>query len=116
MKKSPATQSEFETDITSFVAGREPRFELVYDDYVHFPLYQFALETDLTRSELETRFPQPYGYAIPGLEPIFRSVFIFHPWPGFGIRFDLYYRDDSETPGDWETGEWLVKEGGRMRR
>ena len=110
----PATRAEFDNDITSFEAGREPRFELVYDDYANYPLYQFALETDLVQVELERLFPRPYGYAIPGLDHIFRSVYIFHPWPGFGIRFDLYYRTDSKTPGDWETGEWLVKAGGRI--
>lgn len=110
----PATRAEFESDITEFGSGREPRFELVYDEEARYPLFQFALETRLTQAELEERFPPPYGYAIPGLDHFFRSVFIFHHWPGLGVRFDLYYRNDNPTPDDWETGEWLVKEGGRI--
>lgn len=111
----PATKTEFESDISSFGEGREPRFELVYDEVARFPLYQFALETDLTGQELEALFPAPYGYSIPELADLFRSVYIFHPWPGLGVRFDLYFKDTGETTSDWETGEWLVRKGGRIR-
>jgi hypothetical protein len=30
------------------------------------------------------------------------------------VRFDLYY-SHTGTLDDWETGEWLVSEGGRIR-
>ncbi|MDB5079913.1 MAG: hypothetical protein JWP00_1837 [Chloroflexi bacterium] len=109
----PATGQEFETEIKSFVAGRHPRFELVYDEYLQYPLYQFALVTDLTKGELEKRFPAPYGMAISGLDSILRSVFIFHPWPGLGVRFDLYYAGDGSLD-NWQSGEWLVRQGGRI--
>jgi hypothetical protein len=36
-----------------------------------------------------------------------------HPYPGLGIRFDLCFRAD-DSPNAWETGEWLVTEGGRI--
>ncbi|MBM7788513.1 hypothetical protein [Tenggerimyces flavus] len=110
----PSTEAELASDIRAFVVGREPRFELVYDEWRTQPEWQFALFTDLTRAELETLFPEPFGTTFPGLETIFRVVAIRHPWPGLGIRFDLCYRVD-DGPTDWETGEWLVTEGGRIR-
>jgi hypothetical protein len=109
----PATEQEFQTDIHQFVTGREPKFELVYDRWTPHPLFQFALGTDLTRPEVEALFPKPYGVAFPGLGDIFRTVFLAHPWPGLTIRFDLLYR--AEGVSDWDTGEWLIKEGGRIR-
>ncbi|SEM50212.1 hypothetical protein [Paenibacillus sp. OV219] len=111
----PAEEEEFATDITNFSIKRTPKFELVYDQYTNVPIFQFALETDLTRDELENLFPDPIGFAIPGLDEIFRSLFIRHPWEGeMAIRFDLYYKPTSNELSDWETGEWLVVSGGRM--
>jgi hypothetical protein len=111
----PATEAEFQDDIRHFVSGREPKFELVYEDGFFQPEFQFALGTDLTRPEVEALFPEPYGRTIPGLEDIFRMVFLAHPYPGLNLRFDVYYRSEGEIADDWETGEWLVKEGGRIR-
>lgn len=110
----PSTAAELADDIRAFVVGREPRFELVYDEWRTQPEWQFALWTDLTRAELEELFPEPDGMTFPGLETIFRVVSVRHPWSGLGIRFDLCYRVD-DGPTDWETGEWLVTEGGRIR-
>ncbi|WP_234442793.1 hypothetical protein [Streptomyces sp. FxanaA7] len=110
----PSTSEEFLGDIHDFVVGREPRFELVHDQGTTQTQWQFALWTDLTRSQLELLFPEPEGMAFPGLDEIFRTVPVRHSWPGLGIRFDLCYRID-EHPSDWETGEWLVTEGGRIR-
>ncbi|MGW6904232.1 hypothetical protein [Streptomyces sp. NPDC054940] len=109
----PSTSGELLGDIRDFVVGREPRFELVYDQGLTRTEWQFALWTDLTRTELELLFPEPEGITFPDLEEIFRVVPVLHPWPGLGIRFDLCYRID-ESPSDWETGEWLVTEGGRI--
>jgi len=109
----PATAKEFQRDIQHFVAGREPKFELVYDGWTAQPLLQFALGTNLTRPQLETLLPAPYGWVIPELADVFRSLFLAHPWPGLQIRFDLYYH--SAELSNWETGEWLVKAGGRIR-
>lgn len=111
----PAEEEEFATDITNFSIKRTPKIELVYDKYTNIPIFQFALETDLTRDELEILFPEPIGFAIPGLDEIFRSLFIRHPWEQeMAIRFDLYYKPTSTELTDWETGEWLVVNGGRM--
>ncbi|NYI04079.1 hypothetical protein [Allostreptomyces psammosilenae] len=110
----PSTSDELLGGIRDFVAGREPRFELVHDEWLTGTQWQFALWTDLTRAELEALFPEPEGGTLPGLEEIFRVVPVRHPWPGLGIRFDLCYRID-DGPSDWETGEWLVTEGGRIR-
>ena len=110
----PSTEEELAADICEFVVGREPRFELVHDQWLRQPQWQFALWTDLTRAELELLFPEPEGLTFPDLAEIFRVVPILHPWPGLTIRFDLCYRVD-DGPSDWETGEWLVTAGGRIR-
>ncbi|SDT55432.1 hypothetical protein SAMN04489716_4480 [Actinoplanes derwentensis] len=110
----PSTGMELKTDIRDFIVGREPRFELVYDPWYPYTTWQFALWTKLTRTELEQLFPDPVGIAIPGLEDIFRTVYVQHSWPDLEIRFDLCFRVD-DSPSDWETGEWLVKQGGRIR-
>lgn len=109
----PATQEEHEADIIKFPVGREPRFELVYDDHSPVPTIQLDIETDLTRPQVEHLFPQPYGISFPDLADFFRTVYIHHEWPGLAIRLDI--RFNSDNPGDWETGKWLVKDGGRIR-
>lgn len=110
----PSTEAEFADDIRQFPAGREPKFELVYDEHAQEPVLQIDVGTNLSRGELEALFPEPYGYAIPEVAEYFRSVSVGHPWPGLSIRLDLRHRNDG-GPDDWETGEWLVTEGGRMR-
>lgn len=57
----PATEQEFKTDITQFPAGREPKFELVYDSYDSNPTIQIDVETDLTRIAIEQLLPDPYS-------------------------------------------------------
>ncbi|WP_328473530.1 hypothetical protein OHA21_12745 [Actinoplanes sp. NBC_00393] len=109
----PSTEAELATDIRDFVVGREPRFELVYDPWCPCTTWQFALWTTFTRTELENLFPAPVGIALPGLEEIFRTVYVESPWPDLEIRLDLCFRVDG--PSDWETGQWLVTEGGRIR-
>ncbi|NGP58469.1 hypothetical protein FLT15_08705 [Paenibacillus thiaminolyticus] len=112
----PASDAEFEADITEFTVKRTPKFEFVYDIYTNKPVFQFALETKLSRQELEEMFPEPAGFAIPGLENIFRSVIIQSPWDSsIGIRFDLYYLSEATGLSDWESGEWLIRHGGRLR-
>ena len=110
----PSTAAERTDDIRDFVVGREPRFELVLDERLARTEWQLALWTDLTRAELERLFPEPLGGALPGLAGIFRVVRVRHPWPGLGIRVDLCCRVE-DGPTTWETGEWLVTEGGRLR-
>ncbi|MET8151554.1 hypothetical protein ACIBSW_24490 [Actinoplanes sp. NPDC049668] len=110
----PSTTGELATDIRDFVVGREPRFELVHDSWASHPTWQFALWTTLTRTELEKLFPAPYGIALPGLEDVFRSVYLRPVWPDLELRFDLCFAI-ADGPSDWETGEWLVTAGGRIR-
>lgn len=108
----PATPEEHEADITRFPVGREPKLELVYDTYSPVPTIQIDIETNLPRPEVERLFPAPYGISFPDLADYFRTVYIHHEWPGLAIRFDIRFK--SDRPGDWETGKWLVKDGGRI--
>lgn len=108
----PASGQEYRDDIRSFPVGRLPKFELVHDGWVSRPVLQFALGTNLTREELEERLPDPYGVAFPDLGHIFRTAYIDHPWPGLDMRLDLYY---ACPVSEWDTGEWLVTAGGRIR-
>lgn len=110
----PATEAEYTNDIEVFPAGREPKFELVYDTYSPVPTIQIDIETDLLRSEVERLFPVPYGISFPDLADHFRTVYIDHEWSGLAIRFDLRFKNDNPG-GDWETGKWLVKDSGRIR-
>lgn len=108
----PATREEYKADITKFPVGREPKFELVYDIYSPVPTIQIDIETDLTRPQVEELFPAPYGISFPELADYFRTVYVHHDWLGLDIRFDIRFKND-EPGGDWETGKWLVTEGGR---
>lgn len=107
----PATADEFAADITEPEPHRRPKFELVYDTTLKNPLIQIDVETDLTRPEIEALFPAPYGVGLDGLDQYFRSVYVYHPWPGLSLRIDMGYR--CEPPGDNLSG-WLVREGGRI--
>jgi len=109
----PATSTEYNAEITQFPVGREPKFELVYDIYSPVPTIQIDVETNLTRVQIEQLFPEPYGISFPELADFFRTVYVQHPWSGLAIRFDIRFRND-EPGGDWETGKWLVTEGGRI--
>lgn len=109
----PATQVEHETDITQFPDGREPKFEMVYDTYSPVPTIQIDIETDLMRAQVKRLFPAPYGISFPELADYFRTVYVHHEWPGLAIRFDIRFKSDQV--GEWETGKWLVEDGGRIR-
>ncbi|MGG4548154.1 hypothetical protein ABER02_10185 [Rossellomorea marisflavi] len=108
----PSTDEEFHDDIRTFSYDRAPKFEWVYDEYADLPYLQFALYTKAMRSELEKLLPSPVAFSIQGLEDHFRSLFIKSPWPGLGIRMDLYYSEKEDR--QWRTGEWLVREGRRI--
>lgn len=109
----PATESEFLSDITQFGTGREPRFELVHDTYNGVPTIQIDIETDLTRTEVATLFPEPYGVSFPDLADYFRTVYLRHIWAGLAIRLDIRFKN-THPQGAWETGKWLVEDGGRV--
>lgn len=110
----PVTEQEFTHGIQNFPAGREPKFELVYDTFSPVPTIQIDIETDLPRPEIERLFPEPYGISFPDLADYFRTVYVDHEWPGLAIRFDLRFKNDNPG-GDWETGKWLVADGGRIK-
>lgn len=108
----PANGDEFNREITSFAAPRTPKFELTYG-YVSMPLLQFHCDTDLNREALDVLLPAPSGFNLPGVET-FRSVYVATPWPGATVRFDFtYWAGDALT--EWDSGEWLVVEGQRLR-
>jgi hypothetical protein len=109
----PSTQEELKNDIRDFCLGREPKFELVYEEYSESPILQFDLETDLKRHKVEELFPAPIGESFKGLENFFRAVRVKSPWKGIGIRFDIRFLDES-SHSDWNTGKWLVEKGGRI--
>jgi hypothetical protein len=108
----PSTAAERTDDIRDFVIGREPKFELVYDEWNQTPIIQFALGTDLTQAELRELVPEVW--LIPGLGDIFCSVNVQHPWSQLSIRLDMYYKSPNQA-NDWDTGQWLITEGGRIR-
>lgn len=110
----PATEAEHANGIKEFPVGREPKFELVYDTFSPVPTIQIDIETDLLRTEIEQLFPDPYGVSFPDLADYFRTVYIDHEWPGLAIRFDLRFKNDNPR-GDWETGKWLIEDGGRVQ-
>lgn len=111
----PATAQEFTHEITRFMPGRLPRFELVYEDSSPVPMYQFDIETDLPRASIEQLFPAPYGLSFPDVADYFRSVFVQHPWAGLAIRFDIRFKSTGPA-SDWTTGKWLVERGKRLQR
>lgn len=109
----PVTKGEFTSDITEFPIGREPKFELVYDTYSIVPTIQIDVETDLLRTEVENLFPEPYGVSFPELADYFRTVYVDHDWRGLSIRFDIRFKENNPS-NDWNTGKWLVEDGGRI--
>ncbi len=109
----PTSQSEFEQEITRFTNVRSPKFEFAYDGFNTLPGIHFAIQTDLPQAEVEARIPPPAGFNLPGTDTC-RSVHIDHPWPNLMIRFDFYYKPNGSNP-DWDSGKWLVAEGGRIK-
>ncbi|MBT7008793.1 MAG: hypothetical protein HN964_05120 [Candidatus Jacksonbacteria bacterium] len=110
----PSNEREHKEEIKDFKAGREPKFELVYDVYSKYPTIQLDIETDLSRKEVEELLPAPYGISFEGVEDYFRSMFISHPWTGLVIRIDVRFKNGDNQPTEWETGEWLVIDGKRI--
>lgn len=109
----PASQAEYESEITRFTGLRSPKFELAYDSFNTLPAIQFTVQTDLTQDEIESRLPAPLGFNLPGADTC-RSVYLAHPWPNINIRFDFFYAQNDPNV-DWDTGKWLVMQGGRIK-
>ncbi len=109
----PSTAEELEGNITQFVPGRDPLFELVYDEYDDLPVVQIQINTDLSREEVVELLPDPYGISYQGLEGAFRAVYVEHPWKDLLIRFDMGFKENLARPNSW-SNEWLVHEGRRV--
>lgn len=103
----PHTPKEFKTDITDFTKTRDPKFEIVNDED-GFAI-QIDIETDLTKTETEKLFP--LGVSFDTLGDVFRAIYV--DFDDFcDVRLDLRFKCEHN---DWESGEWLVKSGGRRR-
>ncbi len=109
----PSTLQELQGNITEFVPGREPLFELVYDQFDQLPVVQIQIDTDLTRAEVEDLLPEPYGIAYQGLQEAFRAVYVQHPWKDLLIRFDMGFKQNLAASKAW-SNEWLVHAGKRV--
>jgi hypothetical protein len=109
----PSTVDEAGGGITHFTPHRSPRFELVYDPFAQLPVVQFQIDTGLSREAVEEKLPEPYGLSFPGLDDVFRTVYVEHPWPELLLRFDLSFAQ-PDSQHEWATSEWLVKEGRRL--
>ncbi len=92
----PSTPAELQGNITEFVPGRDPMFELAYDQFDQLPVVQIEIETDLPRAEVQELLPEPYGISYQGLEEAFRAVYVQHPWKDLLIRFDVGFKENSE--------------------
>jgi hypothetical protein len=108
----PASAEEFRSEIIHFARPRAPKLELTYG-YVQVPLIHFHIDTDLPREHIEAYFPSQYGTNLPGVTT-YRTIYIEHPWPGLLMRFDMTYFTGGAL-NDWDSGEWLVKQGLRVR-
>ncbi len=63
----PATKEELVTGIHEYTLGRFPKFECVYDTQILIPIIQFDIETSLSKDEVFSLFPDPYGFYYPDL-------------------------------------------------
>jgi len=106
----PATEAEFKKDITDFTLLREPKFEIVYDDYTNMVAIHIDMQTDMTKEETEKLFPGNQGVSFDTLENVFKSIYLDY-CDSIDIRLDLRFKGKR---GTFESGEWLVKEGGRI--
>lgn len=106
----PANEDENKTEITNFNILREPRFELVYDEYTDRPTIHIDFETDLTKAEVESLFPKEQGTYFVTLEDMYKAIYL--KYDGYiDIRFDVRFKAKHN---DFETGEWFVKKGKRI--
>ena len=98
-----------------FPAGvwREPKFELAYDSLNRLPGLHFHLRTGLPAEAVRARLPAPYGFQLPGVET-YRSVYVFTPWVGVRVRFDLGFAPPGDAPTPWDDGLWLAQNGQRI--
>ncbi len=109
----PSTAEELQGNIAEFLPGRDPLFELVYDEFDQLPVVQIQIDTDLTQAEVQELLPEPYGISYQGQEEAFRAVYVEHPWKDLLIRFDMGFKKDPADLDAW-SNEWIVHEGKRV--
>ncbi len=106
----PATREEYLKEIDNDTKNRNPKFELVFSKYHSKPVIQFDIKTNLTKDEVFSLLPKPYGISFEGLENFIRTVFVRVDWDNTLLRFDLGFKSKNK-----DFGYWLIKEGGRYR-
>lgn len=106
----PSTIEENQNEITNFGIIREPRFELVYDNYTDIVAIQIDIETDLSKSEVENLFPKNQGIYFSSLENTFKTIYLDYS-KYLDIRFDIRFKCLHD---DFESGEWFVSKGKRI--
>lgn len=104
----PSSNEEFADDIKDDTINRNPKFELVFSEYVQRPTIQFDIETNLTKNDVLRLLPEPYGISLEGLEDFIRTVFIHIDWGNTILRFDLRFKSKGK-----DVGYWIIKEGSR---
>jgi len=107
----PATQAEHKAEITDFTLLREPKFEIVYDDFTNMVAIHIDMQTDMTKQQTEKLFPSNKGVYFSTLNDIFKSIYLDY-CDSIDIRLDLRF---TRPQGDFESGKWLVREGGRIK-
>lgn len=107
----PSNIEEHEGEIENFNLVREPRFELVYDDYTDKNTIQIDLGVDMTKEEVEKLFPGDDGIYVVGLENILKCIYVDFGFT-YDFRLDIRYKSNRDI---FSTGEWFVKEGKRVR-
>ena len=107
----PSTLTENLNEINNFTILREPRFEIVYDNYTDIVTIQIDIETDLSKSEVESLFPKNQGIYFHSLEDSFKSIYLDYS-NHLDIRFDIRFNCSHNS---FESGEWFVSDGRRIR-
>ena len=106
----PSTIEENLNEISNFTILREPRFEIVYDNYTNVVTIQIDVETDLSKFEVETLFPKNQGIYFSSLEDTFKTVYLDYT-DFINIRLDIRFQ---RLHSDFESGEWFVSQGKRI--
>lgn len=107
----PSTLTENLNEINNFTILCELRFEIVYDNYTDIVTIQIDIETDLSKSEVESLFSKNQGIYFHSLEDSFKSIYLDYR-NHLDIRFDIRFNCSHNS---FESGEWFVSDGRRIR-
>jgi len=107
----PSTIDEKLNNIHDFTLLREPRFEMVYDNFTDIVTIQIDIETDLSKSEVEALFPKNQGISFTSLENVFKTICLDYI-DYINVRLDVRFKCSHS---DFESGEWFVSQGKRIR-